>query len=83
VENPSKVKGKKPRASAGNFSLFFRWLQIAGDLQFRWISPAAYKDIYRGETLKRSSASLANLAAFFRIWITNSTAPEGAVAGNA
>jgi hypothetical protein len=78
----------------------------------RWISPAAYKDIYRGETLKRSvpgggggggpppappqaslgrgkaswprcapaqasrrraSASLANLAAFFRIWITNST----------
>jgi hypothetical protein len=23
VENPSKVKGKKPRAPAGNFSLFF------------------------------------------------------------
>jgi hypothetical protein len=22
VENPSKVKGKKPRAPAGNFSLF-------------------------------------------------------------
>jgi hypothetical protein len=51
VENPSKVKGEKTTGAGRQLLTIFGWLQIAGDLQLRWISPAAYKDIYRCETL--------------------------------
>jgi hypothetical protein len=58
VEKPLQSEGEKTTGTSRQLLTIFGWLQIAGDLQLRWISPAAYKDIYRGETLKRSVPSL-------------------------
>jgi hypothetical protein len=62
VENPSKAKGKKTTGAGQQQSHYFR--VVTNRRKFtKW-------DDY---LLRRASASLANLAAFFRIWITNLT----------
>jgi hypothetical protein len=78
-------EGKKTTGVGQQQYHYFSGGYRSWDLQWGWRSSTDYKWIYRGEILmwvgndpaqvsrQRASASLVNLTAFFRIWITHST----------